>query len=334
MLKTLLNLKSVRACISSRFALTLLVTVMIVTTAIPPHSNAQTTPPAAQQYTFVSLSAPFPGVTSTLGYGVNDRGDVVGAYQINPDPLGNPTTAGQHGFVLKNGTYTTIDVPFPGATSTGAVGINNHGVIVGSYSDGSFHGFVLRRGVFTSFDFPGPNAVDTSANGINDEGTIVGDYFDLVSQQRRGFILERGIFYSVDVPFTGACCTSAGGINNRGHIVGSYIGADGVGHGFTLKRGTFTTFDQSFPPDFPAPFASQNALPCGISNRGEIVGPGFLFLHGDFTQLSDLDPFFEIVGGGTCGVNDKGIVVGNTMPNLVNPPPLGNSAAGFLLMPE
>jgi hypothetical protein len=59
-----------------------------------------------------------------------------------------------------------------------------------------------------------------------------------------------------------------------------------------------------------------------------------MLLHGDFTQLSELDPFFDIVAGGASGVNDRGVIVGNTMPQIVNPPPLGNSPAGFLLMPE
>jgi hypothetical protein len=52
--------------------------------------------------------------------------------------------AGQHGFLLDNGSYTTLDVP--SATNTyAATGINASGQIVGSYFDltkyGN-HGFV------------------------------------------------------------------------------------------------------------------------------------------------------------------------------------------------
>jgi len=47
-----------------------------------------------------------------------------------------------HGFLLSDGTYTTIDVP--GASQTIANGINNEGYIVGYYidADGHQHGFV------------------------------------------------------------------------------------------------------------------------------------------------------------------------------------------------
>ena len=48
-----------------------------------------------------------------------------------------------HGFLLSQGTYTTIDGP--GATVTGATGINAAGDIVGHYvsEDGMDHGFLL-----------------------------------------------------------------------------------------------------------------------------------------------------------------------------------------------
>ena len=51
-----------------------------------------------------------PGVTSTLAFGINDRGQIVGNYSAPPGIL--------HGFLLHRGTFTTIDVP--GAAFTGA----------------------------------------------------------------------------------------------------------------------------------------------------------------------------------------------------------------------
>src|SRR2546423_11193600 len=51
--------------------------------------------------------------------------------------------------------FTTIDVP--GASTTGALDINNEGVIVGRYaSAGRTHGFVRSTaGELTTIDFPG-----------------------------------------------------------------------------------------------------------------------------------------------------------------------------------
>jgi hypothetical protein len=69
-------------------------------------------------------------------------------------------TAGrQHGFVLKHGSFTTID--YPGAGTTAAIGINSQGDIVGSHSDdtsgspSALHGFLLRQGTFTTLTYPG-----------------------------------------------------------------------------------------------------------------------------------------------------------------------------------
>jgi hypothetical protein len=61
--------------------------------------------------------------------------------------------------------FTTLDVP--GAASTFALGINDAGQIVGSYSDGARdHGFLLDTdGSYTTLDAPG--AIHTYAYGIN-----------------------------------------------------------------------------------------------------------------------------------------------------------------------
>src|SRR5947199_74448 len=133
-------------------------------------------------------------------------------------------------------TFTTIDIPVPGATGTVAVGINNRGQIVGSYSTTSgFHSFLLDHGTFTTIDVPGAGY----ASGINDRGQIVGVYHIYSS-----FLLDHGTFTTIDVP--GASFTEASGINNRGQIVGDYfVGTpiNGTRRGFVLDHGTFTTID-------------------------------------------------------------------------------------------
>jgi probable HAF family extracellular repeat protein len=75
-----------------------------------------------------------PGATSTEAFGINARGQIVGRYT---DGSGT-----QHGFLLDNGSFATIDIP--GATRTDAIGINNRGQFVGLSIDvrGTFHGFV------------------------------------------------------------------------------------------------------------------------------------------------------------------------------------------------
>jgi probable HAF family extracellular repeat protein len=85
----------------------------------------------------------FPGLLApcTGPRWINERGDIVGffAYVNTVDDCYAPPPL--HGFLLRQGKYTAIDVP--GSTSTSALAINDDGEIVGWYVDknGNTHGF-------------------------------------------------------------------------------------------------------------------------------------------------------------------------------------------------
>ena len=106
----------------------------------------------------------------TLAWGMNDHGEVVGAYA-------DDTTIG-HAFLKRSDGYYNIDFP-GGSPYTSAFDINSDGQIVGGYSDtaGVIHGFVLSATGYETLDFPGA-AGWTHARGINSLGDIVGDYRD------------------------------------------------------------------------------------------------------------------------------------------------------------
>src|SRR5260370_4547328 len=75
----------------------------------------------------VVLTFPLPGVVLN---GVDSAGDIVGAY-------------GDHGSLDSGGVFSSIDVPFVGASFTMIKGINDLGQIVGTYfADGQEHGFL------------------------------------------------------------------------------------------------------------------------------------------------------------------------------------------------
>ena len=83
----------------------------------------------AQQFHYVSIDVPCsacPGqiAAQTIANGINSEGDIVGAFT---DAVGL-----QHGFLLREGRFTTID--FPGAVATNANGISSSGRIVGNYT--------------------------------------------------------------------------------------------------------------------------------------------------------------------------------------------------------
>jgi len=94
----------------------------------------------------VATFAPAGGQPVSLDKGsINERGDVVGAYCSGAAPCLTTLTSPLHGFVMRDGVFSSFDVP--GARATAATGINARGDIVGTYSDGTrFHGFLIGGG--------------------------------------------------------------------------------------------------------------------------------------------------------------------------------------------
>jgi hypothetical protein len=114
----------------------------------------------------ISFKLPDPNGTGIVVGGINDLRQLVGYYTDTTSTLG--------GFLRQpSGQFVSIIVP--AALITQVLGINDCGVVVGTYGDGSTaHGFYGRAGNLHSFDLPG--SVATFAQGINNEGRIVGRY--------------------------------------------------------------------------------------------------------------------------------------------------------------
>ena len=123
-----------------------------------------------------------------------------------------------HGFLYRDGIYTTFDVP--GSSTTFGVAINNLGQIVGDYDiGGNQHGFLYSNGVYTTLGVPG--SVGSDASAINNLGQIVGDY-DIGGNQH-GFLYSNGVYTTLDVPTRGGDYTGyPGAINDIGQILGFY----------------------------------------------------------------------------------------------------------------
>jgi probable HAF family extracellular repeat protein len=110
-----------------------------------------------QTYKVFDVSGIIPGALAgtTLAYGINDAGEVVGTY--------TDTAGSVHGFVLSAGrtSYATIDAP-RGYGTTSARGINDDGWVVGAYDDASGrHGFEMS-GSLTLTSVPTPTSTPTT----------------------------------------------------------------------------------------------------------------------------------------------------------------------------
>lgn len=114
----------------------------------------------------------------TFGQGINNNGQVVGAYF---DFFGFG-----HGFLLSNASFTMVDNPL-GTNGSFATGINDSGHIVGYYRDRDdlAHGFVYKNGIFDAIDLTGAREVFAYDNNNADQ--VAGSYID-ASGNEHGFL--------------------------------------------------------------------------------------------------------------------------------------------------
>lgn len=254
----------------------------------------------ADERSFRFTTIDFPGSVSTTPNGINDRGEVVGAYTDSSNRT--------HGFVRTGESFRSID--FPGALLTQARGISPEGEIVGAYRVAgeppvNIHGYLLTRGgEFRRVDFPGHTSTiaqrigpdgtilgcyhDTDTmgtmhgiaisgdeftefdmpasmhNGATPDGkTIIGLYTDMDAGRQRAYLLKSdGEFIPFDVP--GSTLTAGWDINPKRQGVGVYQDAAGRFHGFVVDRHwNFETID------YPGATATRAF---GINARGDVVG--------------------------------------------------------------
>src|SRR6266566_8811789 len=251
---------------------------------------------AAIQRSFDFRTIEVPAAKRTIASGIDDRGQIVGAYD---------DSVGTHGFVLRDDKFTTID--FPGAAFTVALGIGAHGEIVGAYRMPgepavNFHGFLRSgEGRFERVDSPpykntiaqrilpdgtilgcrhdddfgasmkgavlGPrNHSETQAFGSMHNGAtpdlrrIVGLYNYAPRDRSAGYVIDDGEFKPLVVP--GSNATSAWDVNAAGDVVGSYRDSIGV-HGFLLTADGFISLN--------VPTAAMTRV-FGINTDGAVVG--------------------------------------------------------------
>ena len=127
-------------------------------------------------------------VNSSWAYGINLRGDVVGAYTNS-----STANAPKIGWEYSNFSYFKIKVP--NATSTQAFGINaseSGQQVAGTYEDstGGMHGFVTAGGgeSYSYYSIDDPVGKATFINDINAQQVIVGWYESGGPSSLTGFV--------------------------------------------------------------------------------------------------------------------------------------------------
>jgi len=264
---------------------------------------------AASSYDLMRFEDPRGPDTNFFPTGINNSMAVAG------------TASFQHGFKLTGlnaaglpASITVFDVPGAFNNSTFGDDINNGGVIVGSYRNGTgSHGFILDGalgGVVTTIDVPGGVAGRTTLTGLNDSGQVVGTYMD-ANFNTLGFVLTGSNFTLLNAGLAQPN-TLAQGINDAGRVVG-FIGDGGsASRGFTFEAGSYAIFD--------APGAAWTQA-YGINNAGVIVGAastGLFVKDGATFATLDLPTSWNARNAVATDINDQGVVVGYFTDNTTN----------------
>lgn len=239
------------------------------------------------------------GPYDTVGYGLNNLGQVVGS---SADVYGRPIAFLWDGKATKN-----ID-PFPDFThGSTALAINDQGLYVGFRT--AFPPLLPIATLGGTQLFTGYNS---SANAINNSGVAVGFYshFDYTTPAQPFIATPNGADYAIN-PILNANGEAFDGqalaINDAGQVVGA---ADtGSGNAAFLWTpttgggpGTFTDLSTLLP--------SGSSSATSINASGQVVGTvddgngvtGFLYDHGNITALSFA----------AASINASGQVVGDT----------------------
>jgi len=226
---------------------------------------------------FTIIEKPIPNAETFFPSVINASGTVAG----------NVDTGGvSHGFVRRRDGSTVIfdAAPTDGSGGGGTIvrGINNAGVIVGSFSlhlNGRPHGFIRAvNGAISTVDAPivgynpGKTIAGTTLTAINDRGWVVG------SVGQAAFIRDAdGRIFSFDV--AGAEGTIPMSINDRNEVVGTaeVPGGDGYEKSVGVRQ-TFNNYicflrnKSGYIEIFEDPVGRPRLFGCKINNRGEISG--------------------------------------------------------------
>ncbi len=227
------------------------------------------------------------GPYSTLTYGVDNAGDVVGYYQNE--------SGGNDGYLrTADGNETTIDYPgFAGATEV--YGINNVGQAVGT-AGGNVFIYDIASQTFADVNLQGMANTDLVA--INDSGAVVGTF--TLNGTSYGYLVQGSQFTKLLPP--GTTSATAYGISRKGTVIGSATLPNGSTVYFSYSNGNYARVQKV--PDLTAISPSATFLAGNTVNQfGDAVG---------LTRHANTPLYFECNGGETValGVNESGQVAG------------------------
>jgi probable HAF family extracellular repeat protein len=149
--------------------------------------------------------------------------------------------------------YKFVTIGPRDSRSVVAHGINDAGIVTGSYEDSSsnYHGFVWQDGVFKTVDYPA--AVDTFVYGVNNLGVAIGSYGDGFSGPEHAvtYSVQSGTWTALpDIP--NQSLNFGYGINDAGVAVGDTLGVAWIWHPTKLSYSFLMCPERSRTAHFPS----------------------------------------------------------------------------------
>ncbi|HWG27715.1 hypothetical protein [Actinospica sp.] len=245
--------------------------------------------------TLAAAATPAQGTTSVAGVqvsasgwatAVNDRGDVIGGYNVNNLA---------HAFIWHAGTITDLG-ELPGADYADATAVDNHGDVVGYSSTDTFpntpQAFVWHNGTMTDL---GPSGESSIASYINDHGRIVGTVTSSAGNAS-AVMWQNGKMTTL--PGLGGTYTDPTGLNQKGEVIGYAGTASGGSEAVAWINGKVVDLGPGVPL---AVNDSGQVLVNAETPSGSAIY-AYVWDHGKTTDLP--------VGTDANGFNDEGQVVG------------------------
>jgi len=206
-----------------------------------------------------------PGDAYSVGWGVNDSGEVVGSASASKEDGNEPRA-----FSYKSGKMTSLGA-LGGRSSTG-VGINNKGEITGwaetSRGYGHEHAFLYRRGKMRDLGaLPGYDR--STGMSINEHAQVTGEA-QVSAHAHHAFLYAQGRMRDLGT-LPGYHDSDAFSINNSAQIVGVATKFNGQpSHAFLYSGGKMADLNDLIPAG--TGWVLETAA--SINDKGQIVGMG------------------------------------------------------------
>ena len=318
--------------------------------------------------TVTTLGVLGPGGQSSVAYGINDAGQVVGQADYNNAPE-------SHAFLYAGGNMTDLGVLYGNVgeswASSWATAINNSGVIVGASQPGihysgtywNNHAFVYSSGTMKDLGVlpTSPASSGSVASAINSAGYIVGscETQGMWGPQHAVLWDPNGTIHDLgDLP-GGYDGSNAFGINDSNQVVGWAYNGNGSETGFLYHNGTMLDFNSLIDPNSgwnidQAIAITNTGVILALADNSNVDPDGFGWGHtvlltplaGDANldgkvDINDLTIVLahygstgmtwydgDVNGDGKVDINDLTIVLANYNQSV------SSSAAGVAAVPE